>query len=162
MGGRSSQDAVTGDPAHVRAIPHRCLYRGVQGAQGKNLPYTVTLREAVDGGKVDHGAGDRGHATAGGAVHQKQGEDDGGAAHQKPGCTPPTHGQYGHISGPTTGACPCGHHQRNGDGGGKTTLQRSRARGDGLSEPPALDPDFWSGEQGVAADGSRLCGVASK
>ena len=36
------------------------------------------------------------------------------------------------------------------------TLWRSRSRGDGLSENPALDPAFQSGERGATDDCCRL------
>ena len=39
------------------------------------------------------------------------------------------------------------------------TLRKGRAGGDGLSEPPALDPAFRSGKRGAAADCCRLHGV---
>ena len=108
---------------------------------------------------MDHGAKDGGRATSGGAVHQDRGEEDGGAAHQTPGCLPPDRGHSGHVSGPSTRALPCGHCQRYGDRGGWTTLQRGRDGGGGLGEPPALAPEFQSGEWGAAADCCRICRV---
>ena len=95
------------------------------------------------GGSLEKG---RGNATAREDVHQDRGQDDGGAAHQTPEGMPPEHDQSRHIPGTYTGACPCGHHQWQGDGGSRKTLRRGRSREDGISEPPLLDHGFWSGE----------------
>ena len=42
------------------------------------------MREAADGGEVDHRSRDGVCATDGGDVNQDRGEGDGGATHQKP------------------------------------------------------------------------------
>ena len=54
---------------HLCAITHRRLQKGNQGAQGKDLPQPVDLKEAADDIKVDHGAGDGGSATSRGYMH---------------------------------------------------------------------------------------------
>ena len=101
----------------------------------------------MDGGKADHRARYVGRATASRAVHQDQGECDGGAENQTPGCTPPNRGHSGHVYGPSTGALPRGHQQRNGDRGVWTNIWRGRAGGDRLSETPALCSAFRSSER---------------
>ena len=75
-----------------------------------------------------------------GTFHQNQGEVSGGAAHQTSGSTPPVCGHPGHISIPTTGACPSGHYGRHGDIGSRTPLRSYRAGGDGLGESTPLAP----------------------
>ena len=92
-------------------------------------------------------------------MHQNRGEGDGGDAHQTHGHTHLLHGHSGHVSRPSTGYCPHGHHLKYVDGGGRRTLRRRRAGGDGLSDPPELYPAFWSSQRGVADDISRLRGV---
>ena len=111
---------------------------------------------------MDHRAGDGGHDTIGGAVHQNWVDVDGGAVHQAPGRMPPVRAQSGHISRPTTGALPLVHHQRHGGGGGRTPTQKNRIKGDGLSDPTELAPSFRSGKHVVAAGSSGLCAVARK
>ena len=91
---------------------------------------------------------------------KNRGEGDEGTLHQTPGNTLPVRVQSGHVSRPITRALPRGHHQRHSGGAGGTTIWRSRDGGDGISDPPALAPMFWSGERGVAYDSSGLYGVA--
>ena len=109
---------------------------------------------------MDIGTGDGGSATAVGTMHQNRGEGDGGAAHQTTGHTTPIRVHPGLVSIPIIAARPSVHHQRHSDGGDRTTIRRSKSSRDGLGEPPALAPAIWSGKQGVADDGSGLCGVA--
>ena len=80
--------------------------------------------------------------------------------HQTPGRTHPVRGQYKQVSRLTTGTRPNKNHQRHSDGGGRTTIQRIRASGGGLGEPPALAPVTQSCKQVIAADGSGLHIVA--
>ena len=79
-----SWDDLGGHPNHVRTVPHLLPQGGVQRALVTDLSQTGSLREASDGGVVDHGEGDGGITPARVEVHKDGLDGDGGAVHQAP------------------------------------------------------------------------------
>ena len=105
LGVRKLWDACGGHPAHVRTVPNRHPQGGVRGAPVSDFSHPGALREAADGGEVDHREGDRGRTTDLGEVYTDRGEGDGGAENQASRCPPINSGQPGLVPGPPNGAC---------------------------------------------------------
>ena len=93
-------------------------------------------------------------------MHKDRGEGDGVAAHQAPVGPHTNNVQPGLLPGPLTRDLPVRHHQQYGDGGRWATIERGRARRDGLRQPPTLAATVWGGEWVTAVDCRRLHIVA--
>ena len=74
LGGRPPQDARGRHPLNVCTFTNRFPQVGVQRAQGSDFSQPGNLREAADGGTVDHGEGNGGRTSTRVAVHKDRGD----------------------------------------------------------------------------------------